>query len=339
MQIGLESLIDAKLAAYVEESRDFYAARAASRSTESQPDPRTPDGLAEARALEVARAKDAATAMSPGLPLGEALAEVAGRRVPVRIIAPEAGTARGVYLDIHGGGFYMGLAARGDAGNRSLAHALGIAVVSVDYRLAPEHPWPAASDDCETAALWLLEEAETRFGTTRLAIGGISAGATLTMTTLLRLRDRGVADPFVGAVLQFGTYDMSGKTPAGRLLDGEFFIQAYTGHAADRTNPDISPVYGDLRGLPPSVLVVGSSDILLEDNLAMAARLSAAGNEIDVRVYPESPHGFTLHPTAMASAATRDIEMWLSDRFSCHSSSRHANTTGCTPSSPTSSSA
>lgn len=315
MQIGLESLIDAKLAAYVEQSRDFYAARAASRSTESQPDPSTPEGLAEARALEVARAKDAATAMSSGLPVGEALAEVAGRRVPVRLIAPEIGKARGVYLDIHGGGFYMGLAARGDARNRSLAHALGVAVVSVDYRLAPEHPWPAASDDCETAALWLLEEAESRFGTTRLAVGGISAGATLAVTTLLRLRDRGVADPFVGAVLQFGTYDMSGKTPPGRLIDGEFFIQAYAGHAADRTNPDISPVYGDLRGLPPSLLVVGSSDILLEDNLGMAARLSAAGNEIDVRVYPESPHGFTLHPTAMTSAAIGDIDMWLSDRF------------------------
>jgi acetyl esterase len=299
----------------VEESRAFYAARAASRGTDSPPDPSTPEGLREVRALEEARAKGAVSAMAPAPPVVEALAEVAGRRVPVRIIAPESGTARGVYLDIHGGGFYMGLAARGDAHNRSLAHALGIAVVSVDYRLAPEHPWPAAPDDCETAALWLLEESETRFGTTRLAIGGVSAGATLAMATLLRLRDRGVADPFVGAALQFGTYDMSGQTPAGRLLDGEFFIQAYAGHVADRTNPDISPVYGDLRGLPPAVFVVGSLDILLEDNLVMAAWLSAAGVEVDVRVYPESPHGFTLHPTAMASAALEGIESWLADRF------------------------
>jgi acetyl esterase len=209
----------------------------------------------------------------------------------------------------------MGSSARGDAHNRRLAHALGIAVVGVDYRLAPEHPWPAAPDDCETAALWLLEEAETRFGTTRLAIGGVSAGATLAMTTLLRLRDRGLADPFVGAALQFGTFDMSGKTPAGRLLDGEFFIEAYVGHVADRTDPDISPIYGDLRGLPPAKLVVGGLDILLEDNLVMAARLSAAGCEVDVRVYPESPHGFTLHPTAMARAALDDIESWLADRF------------------------
>jgi acetyl esterase len=316
MQVGArEGLIDAELAAYAEENRAFYAARAASRGADSQPDPSTPEGLREVRALEEARSKDASSAASPGPPVLEALAEVAGRRVPVRVIAPESGTAQGVYLDIHGGGFYMGSAARADVHNRGLAHALGIAVVSVDYRLAPEHPWPAAPDDCETAALWLLAEAETRFGITRLAIGGISAGATLAMTTLLRLRDRGVVDSFVGAALQFGTYDMSGTTPAGRLLDGEFFIQSYAGHAADRTNPDISPAYGDLRGLPPAKLVVGSLDILLEDNLAMAARLSAAGGEVDVRVYPESPHGFTLHPTAMASAALDDIESWLADRF------------------------
>jgi acetyl esterase len=314
MQAGMESLIDSELAAYIEESRAFYAARAASRGTDPQPDPSTPEGLQEARALEEARASGTVSA-TPASSVVEALAEVAGRQVPVRILAPESGTARGVYLDIHGGGFYMGCSARGDAHNRSLADALGIAVVSVEYQLAPEHPWPAAPEDCETAALWLLEEAEERFGTTRLAIGGVSAGATLAMTTLLRLRDRGVCSPFLGAALQFGTYDMSGQTPAGRLLDGEFFIQAYAGHVADRTNPDISPIYGELRGLPPVLLVLGSLDILLEDNLVMAARVSAAGGEVDIRVYPESPHGFTLHPTAMASAALNDIESWLAARF------------------------
>lgn len=315
MQIGLERLIDVELAAHVAESRAFYASRAASRGAGSQPDPSTPAGLREARALEEARASAALSAMAPGPPVVETLAEVAGRRVPVRIVAPEGGTARGVDLDLHGGGFYMGAAARGDARNRGLADALGIAVVSVDYRLAPEHPWPAASEDCETAALWLLEQAETRFGTGRFAIGGVSAGATLAMTTLLRLRDRGAADSFVGAALQFGTYDISGKTPASRLIEGEFFIEAYAGHVADRTDPDISPVYGDLRGVPPVLLVVGSLDVLLEDNLVMATRLSAAGGEVDVRVYPESPHGFTLHPTAMARTALNDIESWLAERF------------------------
>jgi acetyl esterase len=309
MRVGLESLIDADLAAYVEECREFNAASAASIGTRAQPDPSTPEGLQQARAGLPARAA------APGPAAVELLAEAAGRQVPVRILAPETGTARGVHLDIHGGGFYLGRAARGDARNRRLADALGVAVVSVDYRLAPEHPWPAAPDDCETAASWLLDQAEARFGATRLTIGGASAGATLAMTTLLRLRDRGLADPFAGAALQFGSYDLSAQTPAGRALADEFFIKAYIGHVADRTDPDISPFYADLRGLPPALLVVGSLDILLEDNLVMAARLSAAGGEVDLGVYPESPHGFTSFPTAMAGAALRDIESWLADRL------------------------
>jgi acetyl esterase/lipase len=247
-------------------------------------------------------------------PAVEEIIEAEGVRVAVRISYPTAAKARGVYLDIHGGGFYMDSAARSDARNRELADALELIVISVDYRLAPEHPWPAAPDDCETAGLWLVAESEARFGTSRLVIGGSSAGATLATTTLLRLRDRGVVDEFVGAALQFGTYDLSAQTPAGRLIADEYFIEAYVGHLADRTVPDVSPIFGDLRGLPPVLLTVGQIDVLLEDNLAMAARLSAAGNEVDLRIYPESPHGFTGHGTAMAKTALDSIESWLSDR-------------------------
>jgi acetyl esterase len=175
-------------------------------------------------------------------------------------------------------------------------------------------------DDCETAALWLIDHAEARFGTTELAIGGSSAGATLAMTTLLRLRDKGRADRFAGAVLQFGTYDLSGRTAAGRLIADEYFLQAYVGHVADRTVPDVSPVFGDLRDLPPTLLIVGASDILLEDNMVMAARLSAAGGEVDLRIYPESPHGFTGHPTGTARAALNDRASWLAG---CFGAARH----------------
>ncbi len=158
-------------------------------------------------------------------PAIEETVEAAGARVPVRIFTPTDGRARGVYLDIHGGGFYMDSAARDDARNRELADALHIAVVSVDYRLAPEHPWPAAPDDCEAAALWLVGHADARFGSSRLAIGGRSAGATLALVTLLRLRDRGAVGGFTGAALQFGTYDSSAQTPAGRRIADEYFIQ------------------------------------------------------------------------------------------------------------------
>lgn len=307
MELGLSYLIDKGSAAHVEESRTFNAAAEAAAGDQPQPDPATPAGLHEARSMLTSRPPDPRAV--------ERIVHAGGRQVPVRIITPRQGQARAACLEIHGGGFYLGAAARSDARNALLADALGMAVVSADYRLAPEYPWPAAPDDCETAAVWLAEQAEAEFGTARLMIGGASAGATLAMTTLLRLRDRGQVQPFAGAVLQFGAYDLSGQSPSGRMYADQWFIQAYAGHVADRTNPDVSPLYGDLRGLPPTLLVVGAQDVLLEDSLAMAARLSAAGNEVDLRLFPESPHGFTSFPTAMATAALGSIESWLTARL------------------------
>ncbi|CCH87317.1 Alpha/beta hydrolase [Modestobacter italicus] len=298
MDVGLSGLVPPGLDAHVPESRAFYAARGERRG---------PDSLDELRAV---RAQQGPPPPTPGTTVEQL---VGGPRL--RISLPTGTEACGVYLDVPGGGFSLGPSAAGDTRNAALAESLGIAVVGVEHRLAPEDPWPAAPDDCEAAALWLVEQAAVRFGTTRLAIGGSSAGATLAVTTLLRLRDRGLAGSFAGAVLQFGTYDLSGTTPAGRLIADEWFLQAYVGHLADRTLPDVSPVFGDLRGLPPALLVVGARDVLLEDNLVMAARLSAAGVPVDVRVYPESPHGFTGHPTGMARAALAGRDAWLVDRL------------------------
>jgi acetyl esterase len=309
VHVGLNSLTPADLARYVPESRAFYAAR------EERRGPSSLEELQEARARHV----------PPPLPRGATdvqVVDASRREIPVRIFMPTNTDVRGVYLDIPGGGFYLGPTAGGDSRNAALAESLGIAVVSVDYRLTPESPWPAAPDDCEAVALWLVDQAEIRFGASDLAIGGSSAGATLAMTTLFRLRDKGHASSFVGAALQFGTYDLSGRTPAGRLIADEYFLEAYVGHLADRTLPDVSPVFGDLRNLPPTLLVVGALDVLLEDNLVMAARLSAAGGEVDLRVYPESPHGFTGHPTSMARAALDDRESWLAERFAGRAQSR-----------------
>nr|WP_206324358.1 alpha/beta hydrolase fold domain-containing protein [Streptomyces sp. HNM0574] len=284
------------------EAREFYAARTPGRG---------PAGRAE---LDAARAAlPAPRAADP--PADEVTAVAGESRVPVRVLTPTGGPPRGVLLDIHGGGFYLDCAARSDERNRALAEQLRLAVVSVDYRLAPEHPWPAAPDDCATAARWLLAEAGPRFGTNRLAIGGSSAGATLALTTLLRLRDAGAAGRFAGAVLHFGAYDLSARTPAGRRIADEYFLRAYAGHVPDRTLPDISPLYGDLHGLPPTLLTVGAEDVLLEDNLALAARLSAAGNDTDLRVYPEAPHGFTAHPTSLARTALAAADAWLLERI------------------------
>ncbi len=310
MQIGLNRLVQAELARHVPECRAFYAARGQRRG------PASLEELRKARAEHV-------PAPLPGGATVEQVADASRRKIPLRIFMPKNTKVRGVYFDIPGGGFYLGSTAGGDTRNSALAESLGIAVVSVDYRLAPENPWPAAPDDCEAAALWLIDQAEVRFGTTDLVIGGSSAGATLAVTTLLRLRDQGHADSFAGAALQFGTYDLSGRTPAGRRIADEYFLEAYVGHLADRTVPDVSPIFGDLRDLPPTLLIVGALDVLLEDNLVMAARLSAAGGEVDLRIYPEAPHGFTGHPTSMARAALNDRDTWLAERFTARASSRN----------------
>ena len=297
VKLGLADLVDPRLLPHVEASRAFYAHR---------PPGRGPSNLEELRAARARRSTPTPTTTPPW---GEVVS-ADGRSVPLRIHVPASRPAAGVILDIHGGGFYLGSAADGDNRNRALADDLGVVVASVDYRLAPEHPWPAATEDCETAALWLAEHALERFGTGRLALSGFSAGATLAVTTLLRLRDRGIAAASA-AVLQFGTYDLSARTPAGRLIADEYFLEAYAGGAADRTDPDLSPIYADLTGLPPALIVIGDSDILLQDNLAMATRMSAAGVDIDLRLYPASPHGFTAHPTPMAHAARDDMTAWL----------------------------
>lgn len=306
MEFGLDHLMGDELAAHVEESRAFYT----SAQRQQRPDLTSVEGLRQARAAIAARpeAVEARTEVRT--------VEAEGRRVAVRITPPVRGTSRAVVLDLPGGGFFLGLAARGDTRNAQLADALGATVVSVDYRLAPEDPWPAAPDDCEAAALWVLARGEEEFGARPVLIGGASAGANLALATFLRLRSRGSGDRIAGIVLQYGAYDLSARTPGGRLYAEEYFIQAYVGHVADRTNPDISPLFGDLGGMPPTLVVVGALDTLLEDNLAMAARLSAAGGAVDLRVFPESPHGFTSHPTPMADAAWRAIASWAEDTLS-----------------------
>jgi acetyl esterase/lipase len=285
----------------VAQSRAFYAARGERR------------GPASSAELREARAR--ATATAGGGVSVEGVRDPAGRVVPVRIAVPRTTAVRGVHLEIAGGGFTVNSAPTGDARNVELAEALGVVVVSPEHRLAPEDPWPAAPDDCAAVARWLLDHAATRFGAGNLTIGGSSAGATLAATTLLRSRDAGCADRFAGAVLRFGTYDLSGSTPAGRRIAGERFLADYVGQVADRTLPDVSPVFADLRGLPPVLVVVGADDVLLEDNLVMAARLVAAGVEVDLRVYPGAPHGFTGHATGLASLARDGVRSWLDGRL------------------------
>ena len=222
-----------------------------------------------------------------------------GGELPLRVIA--APEPRGVYLHIHGGGWTIGGADMQDEPLWELAQATGLTAISVDYRLAPEHPYPAGADDCEAAALWLLESHDGR-----LTIGGDSAGAQLADVTLLRLRDRHGISPrvFAAANLVFGAYDLTG-TPS-RLLWGErelilstpamdWFADCFLPGMSDseRRAPDISPLFADLHDLPPALFSCGTMDPLLDDSLFMEARWRAAGNEAQLSLWPEGAHAFT----------------------------------------------
>jgi acetyl esterase/lipase len=250
-----------------------------------------------------------ALAMQPLDPTAEWVeASALERAVPLRVFKP-AMPARGVYVHIHGGGWTLGTADSQDQTLRALSDSLGIAVVSIEYRLAPENPWPAPADDCEAAALWIAANAEKLFGTDRMILGGESAGAHLSAVTMIRLRDRHRLTPFAAANLVYGNYDLSGTPSAlawgdrnlilsGPILD--WFGNAFVGEShpdqASRRDPDLSPLFADLAGLPPALFTIGTLDPLLDDTLFMASRWIAAGNEADLAVYPGGVHAFDVFP-------------------------------------------
>lgn len=219
--------------------------------------------------------------------------------IRLRTFVPE--TVRGVYLHLHGGGFTLGGAHHNDPMLEEFSRTAQLAVASVEYRLAPEHPYPAGPDDCETAAVWLTEHAQAEFGSSRLTIGGDSAGANLSATTLIRLRDRHGFRGFQAAALTYGAFDMSGTPSAVRCPEDSLVInrQAMDWFNAQYVpdgplrDPDRSPLYADLTGLPPALFIVGTADPLLDDSLFMYARWVAAGNAAQLVVYPGAVHGFT----------------------------------------------
>lgn len=242
--------------------------------------------------------------------------------VKVRVFVPEQ--VDGVYLHLHGGGWMFGSADGQDEKLWRLAERARLAVVSVDYRLAPEHPFPAGPDDCETAARWLVRRAAAEFGTERLLIGGESAGAHLSVVTLLRLRDRhGITGAFRGAHLLFGPYDLS-MTPSQRAFGSRRLLsntdslrrtyEAFTpGMTAEqRRDPDVSPLFADLAGLPPARIVVGTEDPLLDDSLFLARRWQAAGAPVRLGVVAGAMHGFTLFPLTITARELRRQRDFLS---------------------------
>jgi acetyl esterase/lipase len=240
--------------------------------------------------------------------------------ITVRLHHPRA-TARTTpaLLWAHGGGYVMGTAAQDDALCRVVAEQLNVLVAAVDYRLAPEHPFPVPLEDCHDALVWLAARPDV--DAERIAIGGASAGGGLAAALALLARDRGVVTP----ALQLLSYPMlDDRTTVRTDIDerhlrlwncasNRFGWSCYLGTTPGRPAVPGGAVparHDDLSGLPPAWIGVGALDLFYEEDLAYADRLRAAGVACEVEVVDGAFHGFdSVRPNASVTQRYRAAQL------------------------------
>jgi acetyl esterase/lipase len=204
-------------------------------------------------------------------------------------------------LYLHGGGYAIGSIATHRYLMQSVNQASGARVLGIDYRLAPENPFPAAVEDAVAAWRWMLAQG---LDPKRCAIGGDSAGGGLTAATMLALRDRGLPLPGAAVLLSPWT-DLAGTGASVKTKAAEdpmvteaglkMMADAYLG-GGDARNPLASPLYASLSGLPPLLIQVGSAEILLDDATRFAERAKAAGVEVTLEPWEDMVHVFQAFP-------------------------------------------
>lgn len=221
-------------------------------------------------------------------------------QIPVRVYTPTPGRRLPGLIYFRGGGFVLGTLNSSDRVCRDLAHLAGRVVVSVDYRLAPEHPFPAPVDDAYAATKYVLEHA-SEFGMdeSQIAVGGESAGGNLAAVTALKLRQRG-ASPLTFQLLVYPLVDFNDESPSMRdFADGhfitadllEYFARHYLG-TQDRGQQDASPLNADLRGVPPAFVLTAECDPLRDQGEAYARKLAEAGVPVTHKRYDGAIHPF-----------------------------------------------
>ena len=234
-------------------------------------------------------------------------------RVQLRIICPDAAASqpRAAIIEIHGGGFVLGSAADNDAANRELANDTDAIVVSVNYRLAPEHPYPAAVDDCYATVLWTAaHHRDLGIDPARIGIFGASAGACLAAATTLRVRDHGgpalasqaLLEPVLDDCCDTGSMRDGAATVFWNRSLAQRSWQLYLGgRPADRYAAPMR--HPNLEALPPTYLAVNELDPLRDEGVTYAHRLQAAGVAVEHRQWRGAFHGFTMLDTAIGRQA------------------------------------
>lgn len=258
----------------------------------------------------------------PRAPKGTVAVKTALGGAPViRVTTPRSRADRHI-LYLHGGGYVCGRPVHYRDFIWRIADAADATVHMVDYRLGPEHPFPAAVDDAVAAYRSLLTAAVEP---ARLAVMGDSAGGGLTFATLLKLRDERDAMPAAAVALSPWT-DLTltsescvrfAKTDPMLSPDpAKVFVRWYLGDA-DPKHPYASPLFGDPAGLPPSLIQVGSDEILLDDAVHLGERMRSAGVAAEVDIWPRMPHVWQMFARVLPEAqqAIRRIGAFLNDTF------------------------
>lgn len=222
--------------------------------------------------------------------------------IPVRIYTPGDGENLPVLVYFHGGGFTSGGLDTHDAPLRVLANRVGCIIVVVDYRLAPEHPFPAAPEDAYAATKWVAEHTAEIGGSARIAVGGDSAGGNLAAVVALMAHDRG-GPALVYQVLIYPNTDATLSSAPWQELGTKGYILTTDGMASsfaqylpqgtNKKNAYVSPLYAaDVKNLPPALVITGECDPLRDEGEAYAKRLQEAGVPVESRRYEGMIHGF-----------------------------------------------
>jgi acetyl esterase len=234
--------------------------------------------------------------------------------IPIRIYTPAGVGPLPVLVYFHGGGWVLGSIETHDPVCRELTRAVGCIVVSVDYRLAPEHPFPIPLEDCYAAVCWVARcSADINGDAQRIAVAGDSAGGNLAAAVALTARDRGTP-PLAYQALIYPVLDYAFDTASYRDYGDDYFLtkdmmmwfwQHYLRDQAYGLHPQAAPLRAqNLCGLPPTLLLTAEFDPLRDEGEAYAERLQAAGGEVEYRCYAGLIHGF-LGLTSMSDTAAR----------------------------------
>jgi acetyl esterase len=225
--------------------------------------------------------------------------------LPIRVYTPEGVGPFPAVVYFHGGGFVVGGLDSGDATCRALCHGASCVVVSVAYRLAPEHKFPAATDDCLAVTRWAAAHAaELNADPDRLVVAGESAGGNLAAVTALRLRDEG-GPPLCGQLLIYPVTDYHTPPTPSYIANGKGYLLTrammvwfwghYLNHAGEAGHPHASPLRAaDLSGLPPALVITAEYDPLRDEGERYAERLQRAGVPTQLSRYDGMIHGFLL---------------------------------------------